>query len=121
MICQTSPVRAAQAKDSTLGPLTKRRRVGAGPALGRDCLNCLNRKPRQFPMVPARCGRKARENERRSRKSGKADESPCSEGGNNEKLYSFELATQIQSFYMLKELVCALKTSQTSHTTTSFC
>src|ERR1700722_14723307 len=99
VICQTSPVRAAQAKDSTLGPLTKRRRVGAGPTRGRDSEYCLNRKPRQFPMVPARCGRKTRENERRSRKSGKADESPCSEGGNKEKLYSGELATTIYAFY----------------------
>jgi hypothetical protein len=34
-------VRAAQAKDSTLGPLTKRQRVGAGPVLGRDAEYCL--------------------------------------------------------------------------------
>src|ERR1700679_912449 len=100
LICQTSPVHAAQAKDSTLGTLTKRRRVGAGLALGRDCLNCLDRKPRRFPMVSARCARKTRENEKRSRKSGKADESPCSEGGNNKKLYSVELATTIYAFYV---------------------
>jgi hypothetical protein len=71
LICQTSPVCAAQAKDSTLGPLTKRRRVGAGPALGREPEYCLDRKPRRFPMVPARCGRKTRENERNEKKSEK--------------------------------------------------
>ena len=68
----------------TLGPLTKRRRVGVGPALGRDELNCLNRKPRRFLMVPARCGRKTRETERRSRKSGKADEALALKGETKE-------------------------------------
>ena len=43
-----------------------------------------------------------------SRKSGKVGENPCSEGGNNEKLYSDELATIVQAFYMLNGVVCAL-------------
>jgi hypothetical protein len=71
VICQTSPVRTAQAKDSTLGPLTKHQRVGAGPALGWDELNYLDRNPWQFPMVPAHCGQKTQENERTEKKSEK--------------------------------------------------
>jgi hypothetical protein len=105
-------VRAAQAKDSTLGPLTKRRRVGAGPALGQDELNCLNLKPRWFLMVPARCGRKTRETERRSQKSRKADENPCTERGNEGEYYSLLLGTTIQAFYTLKGGLCAVKTAK---------
>jgi hypothetical protein len=36
LICQTSPVCAAQAKECTLGPLSKCRRVGVGPVLGQE-------------------------------------------------------------------------------------
>jgi hypothetical protein len=36
LICQTSPVCAAQAKECILGPLSKCRRVGAGPVPGRE-------------------------------------------------------------------------------------
>ena len=74
------PCARSTGKGSTLGPLTKHRRVGTGPTLGQDCLNCLNRKPRQFPMVLAHCGQKMRENigKLEKRKSGR---NPCSEGG----------------------------------------
>jgi hypothetical protein len=63
-------------------------------------------------MVLAHCGQKMQETERRSQKSGKADENPCSEGGNNEKSYSALLTTTIYAFYTSWEVVCALKTSQ---------
>ena len=73
------PCAHSTGKGSTLGLLTKCWWVGAGPALGRDCLCCLNWIPQRFLMVLgllAHCGWKVQENEK-SRKSGDMPNLPC--------------------------------------------
>jgi hypothetical protein len=49
---------------------------------------------------------------KRSRKSGKVDENPCTEGGNEGEYYSLLLGTTIQAFYTLKGGLCAVKTAK---------
>jgi hypothetical protein len=81
LICQTSPVHAAQAKEcATLGPLTKRRRVGAGPALGREAAELPGS---ETSAISDGTSLLWPENARKRRKVGKSESGriPCSEGG----------------------------------------
>ena len=125
VICQPSPVHAAQAMGAPWVRWVSAEGLERIPHPGGITLICLSRKPWQFLNMPARCGQEAQETRKRRKvrksESWKLSGNTCSEGGKRSRMLFCCTSYTNTHFLYAKQVVCALKTSETSHTTISFC